>query len=105
MPSGGRREAGPLFRAPTPAGIRLGIVDGDLNIHVSEVLPSEALDHVQGIGGWPAQLIQPRLTVETFAVDHQSVAIPLAGRVTHPGRVVVRPQLTAIHEDLPPETD
>src|SRR5439155_13449374 len=60
---------------------------------------------VQRIGGWPAQLIQPRFTVETFAIDHQSVPIPLAGRVTHPGWVVVRRQLTAIQEDLPPESE
>src|ERR1051325_2209470 len=57
--------------------ISLGIVDGDLKIHVPEILPLEALDHMQRVGRRPPHLIQPGLAVEPLGIHHQRRALPL----------------------------
>ena len=62
---------------------------------------------MEGIRGWLAQLIQPDLSIEAPAVDHQSVAFPLACRITMPGRsdILAGYEFTAIEEGLPPEVE
>src|SRR5690349_22092135 len=63
---------GPWFR------IRLGVVNGDLNIHVAEIFPMESFDHVQGVGRWLAELIEPYFPVETNSIDDECIAFPPA---------------------------
>src|SRR5438046_7103316 len=83
--------------------IGLRIIDGDLNIHVAKILAPKPLDDMQGICGRLPGLIQPGLAVKTSGIDHQSIALPLTRRITHPGWSEVLSQLAAIQEDLPPE--
>src|SRR6266516_58337 len=85
--------------------IGLGIIDGDLNIHVTKILAPKTLDDMQGIRGWLPGLIQPGLAVKTPGIDHQSIAFPLTCRITHPTWSEVLSQLAAIQEDLPPEIE
>src|SRR6516165_10910513 len=86
-------------------GIGFGIVDGDLKVHVAIVFAVEALDHAQRVGRRAAQLIQPRLAVETAGLDNQGVAVPSADGIAHPRRVQIALELAAIKEDLPPQIE
>src|SRR5437762_3509587 len=71
------REQMHFFRDCPRLGIGFGVIDRNLNIHVSKVFPPETFDDMQGIRGWFAWLVQPGLSIETPGVDHQSVAVPL----------------------------
>src|SRR5881296_2668885 len=85
--------------------IGLGIIDGDLNLHVAKIPAPKPLDHMQGLGGRLPGLVEPGLTIKTPGVDHQSIAFPLTCRIAHPGWSEVLSQLAAIQEDLPPEIE
>src|SRR6266704_2746401 len=85
--------------------IGLGIIDGDLNIHVAKILAPKTLNDMQGIRGWLPGLIQPGLAVKTLGIDDQSMSFPLTCRITHPSWSEVLSQLAAIQEDLPPEIE
>src|SRR5437867_3185045 len=82
--------------------IDLGVIDRDLQIHMPKVFPAKVLDDVKSIRRWLARLIHPRLSIEPFTVDYQSVAIPLRCGITPPCGNEIVCQLTAIEEDLPP---
>ncbi len=81
-------------------GVGFGIVDGGLDLEVSEVAAVDAFGYVQGVCGGMAGLIEPSFAVETGGVDDERVAVPLAGGVAEPGGVGVLSKLAAIHEDL-----
>src|SRR5262245_21722504 len=66
-------------RRPPWLGICLGIVDGDADVHVPEILASEPRGYVQFLRRRLAQLIEPHPSVESSAIDNERVAIPLGG--------------------------
>src|ERR1700680_5239273 len=90
-----------LQRKRPGLGVGLGIVDGDFNIHVTEVAAAEAFDGVKSFGMRPAAVIYPALVVEASPVNHEPVAVPLAYRITEPGGTGHRRMGPAIREDLP----
>src|SRR5437016_7146461 len=45
--------------------------------------------------------IEPGPVIESHRLDHQRVALPVADRIPHPGRVRIFRQLPSIHMDLP----
>ncbi len=92
---------------PPRLRVRLWIVDGDADVHVSEILPAESRRHVKRFRRGLAQLIEPYPAVEASAVDDERVALPFRSRVTVPRRcdVWVRHELAAVHERLPPEIE
>src|SRR6266516_213694 len=97
-----RQQTHVLREGPWP-GIRVGVVDRDLNIHVAEILPAEPLDDVQRFGCRLALLIQPELSIETLRVDNERVAVPPARRIPQPcGRGICR-EFPAIEKDLTPQ--
>src|SRR5579872_1403581 len=65
------------------AGVHLGVVNGDAQIHVAEVAAVEAFVELQGFAVRVAGGIEPGLIVESIGIHHQSVAIPMAHRVTN----------------------
>src|SRR5215831_15078086 len=69
---------GPWFR------VRLRVVNGDLNIHMTEILPMEFFDHVQSVGRRLSELIEPDFPVETDGIDDECLAFPPAERIAKP---------------------
>src|SRR6187402_2093579 len=84
--------------------VRLRIVDGDADVHVTEVLATELRRHMERLCGRLSQLVEPHAAVEPTALDDQGVAIPLRSRVSMPrwSNVGVRHELPPVHERLPP---
>src|SRR5437870_724236 len=97
-----RQQTHVLREGPWP-GIRFGVVDRDLNVHVPEILPVEPLDDVQRFGCRLALLIQPELSIETLRVDNERVAVPPARRIAQPCRRGIRREFPAIEKDLTPQ--
>src|SRR5262245_16192207 len=97
-----RQQTQVLREGPLP-GIRVGVVNRDLNVHVPEIFPVEPLDDVQRFGCRLALLIQPELSIETFRVDNERVAVPPARRIAQPCGRSVRREFPAIEKDLTPE--
>jgi len=56
----------------------LGIRDGDLNLHVSDIQPPVAFGDAQLFTVRVASRIQPGLVVKTRGLDNQSVSFPVA---------------------------
>src|SRR5271169_4868425 len=81
-------------------GISFRIVNGDQNIHISKILPPEALRYAQGVGGGTAVVIEPALIIETRGLRHEIVSLPMPDRITLPGRVRIFGKLAAIRENL-----
>src|SRR5690349_1579680 len=68
-------------------GVRLGVVDGYVEVHVAEVDAMEALDRTHRFRVRMAAVVKPGPVVEARGFDHESVAFPLANRVSVPGRI------------------
>src|SRR5947209_17977491 len=65
------------------SGIRLGIVERELNIHVPKVAAAEAFGHMQGFRMRVAAEIKPRFIVKARRFDHERVALPMTDRISH----------------------
>src|SRR5215471_15437304 len=92
---------GPWFR------IRLRVVNGDLNIHMAEILPMESFDHVQSVGRRLSELIEPDFPVETDGIDDECIAFPFTQRIAKPRlRKIIQGQAFApVQEHLSPEVE
>ncbi len=66
-------------------GVHLGIVEGDFDIHVSEVAPMVAFRDAESFAVWVADQIQPGFVVEAGGFHHQRFAVPFAGGIAEPG--------------------
>src|SRR5262245_59561275 len=84
-------------------GIRVPIVNRDLNIHVAEILPAEPLDDVQRFGCRLALLIQPELSIEALRVNNERVAVPGAGRIAEPRGRRICSDFPTVKKDLAPK--
>src|SRR5215472_15245899 len=76
--------------------VRLEIVDSQLQIHMAEITPSEPLPNPQLLALRVPKRIQPALVVESFRIHDQDIALPMADRITHPGRLRINGKHAAI---------
>src|SRR3954468_5675190 len=66
---------------PRP-GVSFRIVDGHLHVHVSEIPPPKTFHKVKILRGRMTRLVEPCLSVHPDSIDHESISVPLADRVT-----------------------
>src|SRR6202030_2182065 len=81
-------------------GVHRGIVNRDLNLHVSEVAAMESLGHTHRFAMGMAESIQPASIIESRRVDDQRIAIPLADGVPQPTRLWIVAWLSPIDKYL-----
>src|SRR6266481_3012942 len=62
-------------------GIHLGIVNGDLQVHMAEVTAAKTLLNVQRFADRVPDAVNPDLVVKTCRVNHQRFAFPMPHRV------------------------
>src|SRR5207244_8902463 len=67
--------------------IRTRIVEGDLDIEMTEIAPAVALDQAESFGVWMAVVIEPRALGEAAGFDDQGVAVPASHGISHPNRI------------------
>ena len=101
-----RQQRVPHHRHVPRLGVGLRIVNGHVNVHVSEVDAMVSLGDAQGVGmRMPREIDVPHLIVDARGGDDKVVAFPLADRVAHPtglGEIFgVFGKLAAVGEDLP----
>src|ERR1700730_9292065 len=77
-------------------GVRFGIVDGQLQIHMTEVTPVEPLPNPEFLTLWVSHRIQPALVVESRRIHDQRIALPTADRIAHPRWLPLNWKLAAI---------
>src|SRR5262245_58927989 len=82
-------------------GIRLGIVECDLNLHAPKVSPPKALGHPQSFAVGVAGKIKPGFVVISGRFHYQRVAFPMSDGVSHEGRIRILRKNAAIRKDLP----
>src|SRR5574339_97468 len=80
--------------------IRLGVVDGDVDLDVPEVGPPYSLTNLAGAGNHAAAPVDPQIVAKPDAVDDQRVAVPGGRRITLPRGIGLLRQRAAIREDL-----
>src|SRR5262249_37322449 len=81
--------------------VRFGIIDGDLDLEVPEVWPSESLGYFRRIGQRIADNIQPTLVDETTRLNHKRISVPSSDRVSiPPGFGVWTRQAPSVHKNL-----
>src|SRR5215472_19379045 len=66
---------------------RLGIVKGDLELHVPEIDAPESLGYAHLLRMRMAHSIEPGPVVESRALHYQSVVLPVPDRVAPPGGI------------------
>src|SRR5215471_2815464 len=83
-------------------GVRLGIIDGDLDVERAVVDAVDALGRFSRVRQRAAVDVQPAAVAESTRFDHERVADPLARRVAEPPRLGLTGwQRPAVGEDLP----
>jgi hypothetical protein len=81
-------------------GVSFRIINGELNIKMSEVPPPEALRYVQPIGRWMASLVEPLLAIESGgSTINESPSRPIEYQATTSNYIGVNPT-----ENLPSRT-
>src|SRR5215469_13788975 len=82
-------------------GICLGIIERDLNSHMTEVAPLKTLRDAQLVAVRMTWIVKPAFIVESDGFGNERIPFPSAGRITVPARTRIRWKATAICEDLP----
>src|SRR5438034_7309979 len=77
-----------------------GIVEGDLDIEMTEIAPAVALGPAESFRVWMAVVIEPRALGETVGFDDQRVAVPASHGVSHPTRIRILGELPAVQVNL-----
>src|SRR5580700_4303095 len=72
----------------------------DLKLHVPEVHAMKSLGYAQAFRMRVACPIKPAPVVKSRCLDHQSVALPMADRISSPCRIRVPGRFTSIQKDL-----
>src|SRR5579871_236355 len=93
-----RRENPFVLNFPRPQE-SVRVLNSDLHPEMPQVRAPVAFHDVKLLG--VRVEIQPATVVETDGVDGQSVALPMADRVTCPGRADVLGMGASVQEDLP----
>src|SRR5215467_8993967 len=65
-------------------GVRLRVIDRYLDVQMTEIATTEALNDVQGVAVRMTGVIQPSLFVDASRIDYECVAIPFSNRVAEP---------------------
>ena len=63
------------------AGVGIWVVDGELDIEMSEVAPPEAFRDVQSVSRWMTGEVAPRLAIEAGCFDYQCIRVQPANGV------------------------
>src|SRR5665213_1899057 len=80
-----RIEQEPLLHLDGPGmGVSFRIFHGDLHFEMPEVDAPESLRHFSSAGQRTALHVQPYVVAKASGLHHQSVAVPMANRVTVP---------------------
>src|SRR5262245_14886961 len=92
----------PLIHAHRPRfRVRLGIVDGDVDLQRAEVGPAESLGQLSSRRQRRAVDVEPYVIAEVRRLDDERVAVPAASRIAKPPRLrIVGRRRAAVHEDL-----
>src|ERR1700679_3503015 len=70
---------------------------------MAKIGPADPLGNVQLLGGRQAGLVKPRLAVKANGIDHESIAVPTADRISKPERIWILAMGTAVRKYLPPD--
>src|SRR3984893_14198005 len=84
--------------------VRLGIVDGHGLFQVTEIDTPPAFGHLQRVAVRVGHVrAEPAAIAESNALDHEHLALPVADRISQPGRLRLAQlwQGPAVGEDLP----
>jgi hypothetical protein len=68
-------------------GVGLGIVNGHLDFHVSEIPSRESLHEMQRFATRMPHYVERGSVIKANCVDHQRLPLPSADGVTEPGRL------------------
>src|SRR2546425_11590425 len=90
-----RKLHSPRFR------IRLGVVDGEINIDASDGRTTEPFNDASRVAGGKTSHVEPRPAVLESGFDDESVSFPVADGIAHPGWRWVLRERPAVCKDLP----
>ena len=78
----------------------LGVVNRHFNFESTDITAVKAFDHVQGIAVRVTEAVEPASVIEADRIDDEGVAVPLAGRITHPPRLWILNRVTIVEKNL-----
>src|SRR5688572_14945496 len=82
-------------------GVRLGIVERELDVHAAKIDAPDSLRDLHIVGVWIAAVIEPGAIGNAHGFDDKGVLFPASHRIAKPGRMTFRGQRTSVGVDLP----